>query len=144
MSLDLNTLRVDSSLTISTPDKFLQALVSHNGELYGLWIRQDLGQFGVINPHTGQVIRWLTEGPLTNINQFSYPPNFSSDGNVIFHCTSSGFDNRISALDPSTFTTVQENHNPVFETAGLAWDGVNFWILDYETQTFAKLKLEGM
>jgi hypothetical protein len=54
------------------------------------------------------------------------------------------YDSRITSIDPVTMNTVKENRNPIFRSTGLTWDGANFWVIDYETQTFAKIKLEGM
>jgi len=54
------------------------------------------------------------------------------------------FDNRIQRIDPLSTEVYEEHQNPVFNAWDVAWDGTNFWVYDYETQTFAKLELEGM
>ncbi len=141
ISLDLRTLHVDSSTTIATPGKGLTTIMSHRGELYGFWWTSPGNQqAGIINPHTGEVLRWFSETPgfdgLLN--------NLSSDGINLFYCRTADFDNRIVAVDPVTMNTVKENRNPIFSSICLTWDGANFWVVDSETQTFAKIKLEGM
>ena len=141
VSLDLRTLHVDSSTTIATPGKRLATIVSHRGELYGFWwTSSDAQQAGIINSHTGEVLRWFSETPYF----VDYVDNLSSDGINLFHCRTSYFDNRVVAFDPVTMSTVKQNRNPIFSSACLTWDGANFWVVDYETQTFAKIKLEGM
>ena len=140
VSLNLSTLHVDSSITVSAPGQGLSALLAHRGELFGLWWSQGNQQFGVINPRTGEIIRWFSESPSSGMS----PWGISSDGTCVFYSTSNTFDNRIIAFDPVSARTVQENRNPVYSSTGLAWDGSNFWVFDDETQTFAKLKLDGM
>jgi hypothetical protein len=141
VSLNLNTLHIDSNITISTPGKGLVTIVSHRAELYGFWwTTSGSKQAGIINPRTGEVIRWLPE----TSGYLSASDGTSSDGTNIFYCRSVDYDSRITSIDPVTMNTVKENRNPIFRSTGLTWDGANFWVIDYETQTFAKIKLEGM
>ena len=38
----------------------------------------------------------------------------------------------------------EDHHNPIFDTAGLAWDGASFWVVDGETNSVAKIELSGI
>ena len=141
VALDLTTLRVDSTKTISTPGKTLATIVAHRGELYGFWWTSSGNQqAGIINPHTGEVTSWFSETP----SFIGMPSDISSNGTSIFYCRDASFDNRIVALDQLTMNPANENRNPVFSSTGLAWDGANFWVVDIETRSYTKIKLEGM
>lgn len=67
----------------------------------------------------------------------------ATDGNL-WIASNLPFDNRIRQVDPVTFSAQEEHQNPVFSTDHLAWDGANFWVLDYEAQTYTKIRLEGL
>jgi hypothetical protein len=56
----------------------------------------------------------------------------------------SAFDNRLVRCDATTIAVEEQHRNPVFAPQGLAWDGANFWVVDQETHTIAKLQLEGL
>jgi hypothetical protein len=141
ISLNLNTLHVDSNVTIVTPGKGLATTVAHRGELYGFWwTTSGTQQAGIINPQTGEVVQWFPE----TSSSLGISSDIASDGINIFYGRSVDFESRITAINPVTMSKVREDRNPVFSSTCLAWDGANFWVIDYETQTFAKLTLEGM
>jgi hypothetical protein len=50
--------------------------------------------------------------------------------------------NRIGRVDFSNGTIVESYENPLYESAGLAWDGTNFWVIDNTNLSFVKLLLE--
>jgi hypothetical protein len=140
ISLDLKTLHVDSSITIATPGQ-LETIVSHKGKLYGIWSTPSYNrQAGIISTRTGEVVERFSEGP----RLYGYPVNLASDGISLCFNSVETFDSRIVAIDPTRLSTVQENRNPIFASICLAWDGEFFWVLDVETATLAKIKLEGM
>lgn len=53
-----------------------------------------------------------------------------------------GGSNRVGRIDFSAGQIVESYENPVFDSEGLAWDGSNFWILNYSTSSYDKLLLE--
>jgi len=140
VSLNLNTLQVDSSLEISYPGRYLVNMTCRGSSLYALWESSGRQQFTVVDRETGQLINTLPSAP----SRIPYPYAITSDGRNFWYSYTSWYDNRIIQFDPSTLTFWQEHRNPLFSSESLAWDGANFWVVDLETNTIAKLQLEGL
>jgi sugar lactone lactonase YvrE len=66
-----------------------------------------------------------------------------SDGKYLWVSRNNSFNNLVVRYDPATLQALDQKHNPVFSSNGLAWDGANFWVVDIETRTIAKLQLSG-
>jgi len=140
VSLNLNTLQVDSSLNISNPDWNLINMVCQGSSLYALWESSGRQQFTLVDRQNGQLANTLPSAPA----RIPYPYTVVSDGSNFWYSHMSWYDDRLIQFDPSTLTFWEEDRNPVFSTEGLAWDGANFWVVDLETDTIAKLQLEGL
>lgn len=140
VSLNLNTLQVDSSLKISYPGRYLVNMTCQGSSLYALWESSCRQQFTVVDRETGQLVDTLPSAP----SRIPYPYAIASDGRNLWHSYTSWYDNRIIQFDPFTLTFWQEHRNPLFSSESLAWDGANFWVVDQETRTIAKLQLEGL
>ena len=70
--------------------------------------------------------------------------NFAFDGSDLWYGTEVSFDNRILRFDTAGGFTAPQHRNPIYRPAGLAWDGTHFWVYEFETNSFAKLQLEGL
>jgi hypothetical protein len=140
VSLDLNTLQVDSSLEISYPGRYLVNMTCRGSSLYALWESSGRQQFTIVDRRNGQLVDTLPSAPA----RIPYPYTVVSDGSNFWYSHISWYDNRIIRFDPSTLTFWEEHRNPFFSTESLAWDGANFWVVDLETDTIAKLQLDGL
>lgn len=138
--LDLNTLAVDSSLVIASPEKHIVSITGQGPLLYLLWLSNGREQVSVVNPRTGQTLQTFSDGVLG----FPYPYSICSDGSNLLAPVNSWFDNRIVRFDASSLTVLEQQHNPIFSPQSLTWDGKYFWTIDRESNAIVKLQLEGM
>jgi hypothetical protein len=145
VSLDLNTLRVDSSLKISIPGKQLVGVIGEGLLLRTLWESSGLQQVVLLDRCSGQVVQTFPEVPVSiSVAYYGTGSALAFDGTSLWFSSVSAFDNRLVRCDATTIAVEEQHRNPVFAPQGLAWDGANFWVVDQETHTIAKLQLEGL
>jgi hypothetical protein len=145
VSLDLNTLRVDSSLKISIPGKQLVGVIGEGLLLRTLWESPGLQQVVLIDRRSGQVVQTFPEVPVTiSLAYYGTGSALAFDGTGLWFSSVSAFDNRLVRCDATTIAIEEQHRNPIFAPRGLAWDGANFWVVDRENRTIAKLQLEGL
>jgi hypothetical protein len=144
MTLDLNSLQVDRSRTLSVPGQFQGCTIGPGSLLYVLCTGEDGERFMVFDWRDGQLLETSPTLPATLVLSRETGDALSFDENGFWYSRVQYFDNRLWRLDSTTFAVLEEHRNPVFSPAGLAWDGANFWVIDQETRTIAKLQLEGM
>lgn len=138
--LDLVSLSVDSSLKISSPTSVPVAITGYGSDLLIIsYTSEEKNQFTLIDPSSGQILKEYP--PFTA--SYWYASEMVSDGDNVSVAFKAPFDNEISPIDLSTGVQLRKHHNPVFDPQSLAWDGAHFWVIDQETRTLAKLKLEG-
>ncbi len=139
VAVDLNTLAMKSSPKVSLTDKRLAQIISAGSSLYGLWYSDGIEQIAYIDPATGTLSSVLPEEPWAIYTS----ANMVSDGKYLWVSRNNSFNNLVVRYDPATLQALDQKHNPVFSSNGLAWDGANFWVVDIETRTIAKLQLSG-
>jgi hypothetical protein len=144
MSLDLNTLQVDTSIKITAPGYFLACTIGPESNLYALCINQTGNPIIVVYRRTGQLVQTPSVVPPLFALDPSSGASLIFDGRWFCYSSWGEFDNRIARYDPSTFAIAEQHHNPVFAPFDLAWDGANFWTVDTETWTIVKLELSGL
>lgn len=144
MSLDINTLKVDTSIMITAPGYFLACTIGPDSNLYAFCINQSGNRVVVVYRRTGQLVQTLPVVPPLFALDPSWGASLNFDGTWFCYSSLGEFDNRIVRYDPSTFAVAEQQHNPVFAPFGLAWDGANFWTVDIETWTIVKLELGGL
>lgn len=143
VSLDLNSLQVDSSLSVSHSGWYLTDLIAQGFDLYSLWSSSSSArqQFAIIDRQSGQLLHVYPDVP-GRLPVLS--GEISSDGTNLWFSSVSWYDNRIIRFDPSMLTFWEQHRNPIFSPTGLVWDSANFWVIDQATRTIAKLQLEGL
>jgi hypothetical protein len=139
VGLDLNTLSMKSYPKISLSNKRLVKIMSDGSSLYGLWFTNNVEQVTTIDPATGTISQVFPEVPWS----VTYSDELITDGKYLWASRNESFNNRLIRYDLATLQLLDQSHNPVFDSNGLAWDGANFWVIDNETQTIAKLQLSG-
>jgi hypothetical protein len=145
VSLDLNTLRVDSSLKVSMPGKQLAAVIGEGALLRTLWEASGLQQVIFLDRRNGQVVQTFPEVPIAvSVAYYGTGSALAFDGASLWFSSVNAFDNRLLRCDAATLAIEEQHRNPIFAPQGLVWDGANFWVIDQETRTIAKLQLEGM
>jgi hypothetical protein len=138
--LDLNSLRVDSSLKIPVPASIPVTITGHGSNLLAAsYPSEGKKRFIIIDPADGQILK---EYPAFAASYW-YASEMASDGNNIWVSSRALFDNDTSPIDLSSGLRLKKHHNPIFQPESLTWDGANFWVIDRETRTLAKLQLEG-
>lgn len=140
VQLNLETLEVDSSVTVSFPNASAMSLISFDGGvLMQLFKGGDQQQFVKLDPATGEVLK-------------EYPPiswpglylnNLASQDQTIWVSERREYDNRLIQMDPSTGDILRIVPNPVFGPQGLAFDGSHFWQIDTEVQKIVKVRPAG-
>jgi hypothetical protein len=140
VSLNLQTLQVDSSTKVSVPGKHLEGLVYRGTDVYSLWSSNGREEFVVLDRGTGQPLQTLPEFS----SVFPPPTTFASDGSSLWFSSIGDYDNRVIRFDPSDAAFIEQQRNPVFQPQGLTWDGNHFWVIDLESRTLVKLELQGL
>lgn len=136
VSVDLNTLRVNSSVSMSLPGKQLQEISGYGSSLLGLWYGNNKQQIVRIDPTTGTII---DSYPESSWGIYS-AQDVVWDGKNIWVSATFSFNTRLTKYDPATLQPISQLHNPVLYPMGIAWDGDSFWVIDLETGTISKLK----
>ena len=141
--LNLSTQRVDSSISCGLSSNNVEAMTSDGTSIYFLvWFgytgRQQIIK---INPANGDTMQIYAQLPGRFV---TYPSTICSDGANLWTVANNRFDNRVVRFDPSTFAILEEHQNVVFSPERLAWDGAHFWVVDRDTHSVVKLKLEGL
>jgi hypothetical protein len=106
--------------------------------VFTYWQLSNSQQFATLDTHTGQMLELFHE-----VSAGTYLSDVCTDGKEIWGQITDILDNRIVRIDPNSREIREVHRNPVFSPGQLSWDGKNFWVVDLETQTIAKLELEG-
>jgi hypothetical protein len=139
VAFDLNTRSMKSYPKISLATKRLAKILSDGSSLYGLWFLNNVEQVTTIDPATGIISHVFPEVPWT----VQSSDEMITDGKSLWVSRNESFNNRLIRYDLATLQPLDQSHNPVFYSNGLAWDGANFWVIDNETQSIVKLQLSG-
>ena len=139
VATDLNTLAMKSSPKVSLTNKRLARIISTGSALYGLWYSGGIEQIAYIDPAAGTISDVLPEQPWAIYTT----DDMVSDGKYLWVSREDSFNNLVVRYDLATLQALSQQHNPIFSSNGLAWDGANFWVVDNEARSIAKLQLSG-
>ena len=138
--LNLETLDVDSSVTVSFPNATPMSLISFDGGiLIQLFKGEDQQQFVKLDPISGDI---LEEYPSFSWAGF-HVNDLASEDQTIWVSERREYDNRLIQMDPSTGAVLRTFPNPVFRPQTLAFDGSHFWQIDTEMQKIVKVRPAG-
>ena len=136
VTLDLKTLKADSTAKLSYPGRILIQMKSDGSQLSAFWENStgDSIWFSLHDRHTGMMLRSSVGSSIYVVYPFDY---CWASGNW-WLSVPRGFDNRLVRFDPQTLTILEDHPNPVYSMHELAWDGANFWEIDDESGTIVK------
>lgn len=138
--LNLETLEVDSSVTVSFPNATPMSLISFDGGiLIQLFKGGDQQQFVKLDPITGDILEEYPPFSWAGL----YVNNLASQDQTIWVSERREYDNRLIQMDPSTGAALRTFPNPVFRPQTLAFDGSHFWQIDTEMQKIVKVRPAG-
>ena len=136
VTLDLKTLKTDSTVKLSYPGRYLQQMKSDGTQLYALWsnLTGDSSWFSLHDRHTGM----LLYSSVGSSRIIPYPYDYCWASGSWWFSLRRDFDNRMIRFDPQTLAMLEDRPNPVYSTHELAWDGANFWEIDDESGIIVK------
>lgn len=144
VKLNVSSLQIDSSLKVPMGSRSI-AGITHDGNHVRLFAVDSSGtEVLTMNQTTGSIIPPTITIPYYRWEIVSTYNQITWTGSGFWSISRNSFDNRIRRFDPATLFIQEDHHNPIFDTAGLAWDGASFWVVDGETNSVAKIELSGI
>lgn len=138
--LSLESLAVDSSVSVSFPDATPVAVSAFEGGiLFHLLKGDNRHQLLKLDPGTGGILHEYPPFAWSD----TYWNDFTADRTTIWVSLFEDYDNRYVQIDPTTGSVVRELLNPIFRPQSLAFDGSHFWQIDTETNTIVKVRPAG-
>lgn len=138
--LSLESLAVDSSVTVSFPNATPLSILSFDGSvMFHLLKAGDLQQFVTVDLKTGQILHEFSPFPW----ETSFFTDLAPQDQTLWVSERREYDNRLIQINPSTGTVIRTVPNPVFRPQTLAFDGSHFWQIDTEMQKIVKVRPAG-